>query len=138
MAKTISEKMGIRNDSRALFVNAPAEAVNAIHPPALQVANRLTGTFDYIHFFATRAADLDKKLSSLKNHLKPTGMLWISWPKAGQQDTDLTMYNVIKIGYDYGLVESKAISVNSTWSAIKFTHPKEGKVYRNKFGKLKK
>jgi hypothetical protein len=34
------------------------------------------------------------------------------------------------------LVESKTISVNDTWSAIKFTHPKKGKVYKNSYGKL--
>ena len=138
MVKTVSQKMGIRNDTRAIFINAPREAVDAIHPPSLQVAHRLAGSFDYIHFFAVREADLHKKFSSLKSHLKPTGMLWVSWPKAGQQDTDLTMYGVIKIGYAYGLVESKALSVDSTWSAIKFTHTKKGKVYKNKFGKLKK
>ena len=64
-------------------------------------------------------------------------MLWISWPKSKQLDTDLTITIVIKIGYDYGLVESKALSINTIWSGLKFTHPKEGVTYRNSFGKLK-
>jgi hypothetical protein len=138
MIKTVSAKMGIRNDMRAIFINAPEAAVDDIHPPTLQISNRLVGAFDYIHLFATREANVHKKFPLLKSHLKPTGMLWISWPKAGQQNTDLTLHGVIKIGYDHGLVESKTLSVNSTWSAIKFTHPKKGKVYKNKFGKLKK
>jgi hypothetical protein len=28
------------------------------------------------------------------------------------------------------------LSINETWSGLKFTHPKEGKVYNNRFGKL--
>jgi hypothetical protein len=42
---------------------------------------------------------------------------------------------VIKTGYD-GLVESKCVSVDSTWSALKFTWPKKGKVYNNSYGQL--
>lgn len=129
--------MGIKEGSRAIFVHIQPSELESIRPPALDVASSLRGRFDYIHFFVTSQAGLDKKFPSLKKHLKPTGMLWISWPKGKQKDTDLTLPRVIKIGYDHGLVESKTLSVNSTWSAIKFTYPKAGKVYNNSFGKLK-
>ncbi|GAB3529414.1 hypothetical protein GCM10027402_32720 [Arthrobacter monumenti] len=43
---------------------------------------------------------------------------------------------IIRIGYEHGLVESTALSVDSTWSAIKFTHPKPGKTYQNSYGTL--
>ena len=64
-------------------------------------------------------------------------MLWVSWPKGGKLESDLNIKIVIKLGYDFGLVESTALSVNSTWSGLKFTHPKKGKVYNNSYGKLK-
>jgi hypothetical protein len=64
-------------------------------------------------------------------------MLWVSWPKSGQEQTDLKLTNVIRLGYDYGLVESKSISLDKLWSALKFTHPKKGKIYNNSYGKLK-
>ena len=63
-------------------------------------------------------------------------MLWVSWPKNRQLGTDLSLPEVIRIGYRHGLVESKTLSVNATWSAIKFTHPVAGKVYNNAFGQL--
>jgi hypothetical protein len=137
MTKSVSEKMGIKKDSRAIFINAPEDAVTAIEAPVLDSNARLSGKFDYIHLFATKQTQLHKKFSTLKKHLSPTGMLWISWPKAKKLDTDLTLTTVIKIGYDYGLVESKSLSVNATWSALKFTHPKNGKIYNNSYGKLK-
>lgn len=127
--------MGIKKDMHAIFINASQDAVKSINPPALNEASRLSGDFDYIHLFAVREADLNKKFPSLKNHLKDTGMFWISWPKARQNNTDLNLQNVIRIGYAHGLVESKTLSLNDTWSAIKFTHPKKGKVYKNSFGK---
>ncbi|CCH53064.1 hypothetical protein BN8_02127 [Fibrisoma limi BUZ 3] len=134
--KPVSAKMGIKPGSRAFFVNAPDDAMAAIELPDLERTSELSGDFDYIHLFATSQADLSEQFPRLKPHLKPTGTLWVSWPKAKQLATDLTLPTVIKIGYDYGLVESKTLSVNATWSAIKFTHPIAGKVYNNSFGKL--
>lgn len=135
-SKPVSAKMGIKPSSRAILLNAPADAVRAIDLPSHTRATRLTGAFDYVHFFVTTQAELDEKFPQLREHLKPTGMLWVSWPKGRQQGTDLTMTTVIRIGYDHGLVESKALSIDGTWSALKFTHPKKGKVYKNRYGKL--
>ncbi|GMA54302.1 hypothetical protein GCM10025857_56590 [Alicyclobacillus contaminans] len=77
-----------------------------------------------------------KNFSLLKGYLKPKGALWVSWPKAGKLGTDLTMKSVIKIGYDLNMVESKCILIDETWSALKFTFPKAGKVYINSYGSL--
>jgi hypothetical protein len=136
MSKTVSEKMGLKSGARAIFVNAPEAAREAIDPPALDVASELAGGFDYIHLFARTQAELDAVFPTLEAHLEPKGMLWVSWPKDKQRGTDLTLAKVIKIGYDYGLVESKTLSVDATWSAMKFTHPKKGKVYDNSYGRL--
>jgi hypothetical protein len=63
-------------------------------------------------------------------------MLWVSWPKGAKLGTDLNIKIVIKLGYEFGLVESTCLSVNNTWSGLKFTHPKKGKIYKNSYGKL--
>jgi hypothetical protein len=138
ITKSVSAKMGIQAGVSAIFINAPADVINAIDPPDLKLSSTLSGDFDYIHLFANDQAVLHEKFSKLKDHLKATGSLWVSWPKAGKLGTDLNLPIVIKIGYDYGLVESKCLSVNDTWSALKFTHPKKGKIYNNSYGKLKK
>jgi hypothetical protein len=137
MAKAVSEKMGLKPGMRATYLNAPAEAIKAIEPPAMVLEDGLRGDFDYIHFFVRSQAEFCQTFPTLKSHLKPTGMLWVSWPKAKREGTDLTLTTVIKLGYDYGLVESTCLSVDSTWSALKFTHPKPGKTYHNKYGQLK-
>jgi hypothetical protein len=138
MSKSVAAKMGIKEDARAIFIDAPPGAIKSIDPPDLDVASSLRGNFDYIHFFTTKQTALQNKFPKLKEHLDENGMLWISWPKARQKDTDLTLTAVIKTGYDYGLVESKTLSIDPTWSALKFTHPKKGKIYNNSYGKLKR
>lgn len=137
MTKSVSVKMGIKPGVRAIFINAPVEAIEAIELPSLDLEKNLSGVFDYIHLFASSQTELHETFPPLKAHLKPTGMLWVSWPKAGQQGTDLKLTNVIEICYGYGLVESKNLSINTTWTALKFTHPKEGKIYNNSYGTLK-
>lgn len=135
--KTVSEKMGIKENSRALFINAPGDAIDGMKLPELDIGNRLTGEFDYIHLFVKNQSEYADKLPKLKSYLGLSGMLWVSWPKSGLLDTDLSLPKVINIGYGFGLVESTCLSINSIWSALKFTHPKKGKLYNNSHGELK-
>jgi len=128
--------MGIKKDSRALFVKAAKETIAYLGLPDIKVSKRASGTFDYIHVFSKTQVDLQKQFVRLRSYLAATGMLWVSWPKGKQMKSDLDIKSVIRIGYDNGLVESKAISLDATWSALKFTHPKMGKVYNNSYGKL--
>ena len=81
---------------------------------------------------------MDDLFPTLKRHLKPKGMLWLSWPKGKKLGTGLALPAVIRIGYSHGLVESTCLSVDTTWSGLKFTHPKKDKVYLNSHGQLKR
>lgn len=136
MSKTVSQKMGLKEGMRAFFQNAPASALRAMKFPELNASQTLRGEFDYLHLFTTSQAEMDKVFPELMRHLKQTGMLWVSWPKAKQLDTDLSLPHVIRIGYSHGLVESICLSVDSTWSGLKFTRPKPGKTYHNSHGQL--
>jgi len=137
MTGPLPKKLGVKEGMRAIFINAPTEVVEAIESSSLDVASRLGGAFDYIHCFTKTQSELEGNFTRLKGHLKPTGMLWVSWPKGKKLQSNLTLPLVIKTGYDTGLVESKCVSVDSTWSALKFTWPKQGKVYNNSYGQLK-
>ena len=129
--------MGIKENSKTYFMNAPNDAIEALNLPDVQLIKGLTGEFDYIHLFVKQQSEQEDLFPKLKKHLKLEGMLWVSWPKGGRLDSDLSLSKVIKIGYEFGLVESTCLSVNGTWSALKFTHPKKGKTYNNSHAKLK-
>ena len=137
MNKSVSQKLGIKPGMRAFFVNAPDDFLEKIESPQIVLESKLTGEFDYIHFFVVKLTEFQDAFGNLKKHLDPTGTLWVSWPKSGQNETDLNIKKVIELGYNFGLVESKAISIDSVWSALKFTFPKEGKTYHNSYGQLK-
>lgn len=137
MQRSIAEKLGIKKDMRVYFLKTPDGFMDRAAFPEIDLKTRLSGKFDYIHFFAITQNEFQLKFKILKQYLKPSGMLWISWPKSGQNNTDLSITKIIKLGYDDGLVESKTISIDEVWSAIKFTHPKKGKKYENSYGSLK-
>lgn len=137
MSKSVAQKIGAKEGMRSIFVGAPENAIPEINAAHLDLKKKLQGKFDYIHLFVQTQSGFHKQFPRLKKHLQPAGMLWVSWPKGGLNDTDLNIKIVIKMGYDYGLVESKAISVNETWSALKFTWPREKVNYKNSFGKLR-
>ena len=134
--RTPAQKMGIKNGSRAYLVAAPTTAVLALHLPLLSISPELEGEFDYLHLFTRSQAGMEDFFPALKKHLIRSGMLWVSWPKAKKLGTDLSLSTVIRMGYSHGMVESTCMSVDGTWSALKFTHPKPGKSYNNSYGRL--
>lgn len=136
MDKTVSSKMGIKEYARTYFQDVPIGLVNIIETSTLEVSKNLNGEFDYIHIFVITEAKIYEYINKLKPYLSSRGCLWVSWPKKNQLNTDLSLTKVIKIVYENGLVESKVISIDNIWSAIKITRPIEGKEYKNKFGVL--
>ena len=128
--------MGVKENSKAYFVNADEEAIENLDLPNLDISKKLDNEFDYIHLFVKTQSEILEHFPKLKENLITNGMLWVSWPKGGKLGTDLNIKIVIKLGYEFGLVESTCLSVNNTWSGLKFTHPKKGKIYNNSYGKL--
>lgn len=118
------------------FVNAPTLTLKAIELPDLEVSEGLDGDFDVIHFFSITQAETDETFPMLEPHLRASGMLWLSWPKARKSGSDLGLSKVIEIGYKNGLVESTCLRVDDTWAGLRFRHPKAGKVYDNSYGTL--
>ncbi len=137
MVKSVPEKIGVKENMRSIFINAPADTLKEVESPLINLEQKLSGKFDYIHLFVKSQQEFLNEFPKVAKHLEKAGMLWLSWPKSRQYETDLDIKTVIRLGYDHGLVESKCISINSTWSALKFSWPKENKVYKNSYGKLK-
>ena len=136
MPRSVPDKLGLREGMRAYLADAPESVLSVLSGAGLELTGSLAGDFDYMHLFARTQTEMDEQFPRLAAHLRDRGMLWVSWPKGGRLGTDLSLPNVIRIGYSHGLVESTTLSVDSTWSAMKFTRPRPGKVYRNSYGRL--
>ena len=137
VTRTVSQKMGVKEGMRAFFLNAPQSVLDGISLPILDVGSALQGEFYYLHFFTKTQAEMDDSFPKLKQHLKPTGMLWLSWPKGKKLGTDLALPLVMRIGYSHELLESTCLSLDATLTGFKFTHPNEDKIHNNSYGQLK-
>jgi hypothetical protein len=121
----LPKKLGLKPELAALFVGLPEHLQHlAIDLPKADQAASLDAaagsTLDYVHVFETERARLEDHALRLRAMLKPTGMLWISWPKkASKVPTTITEDVLRTIFLPTGLVDVKVCAVDHIWSGLK-------------------
>jgi hypothetical protein len=123
-SNSIVKKLGIKDSSKICFIGIPKELVKSVKlPRSVKVAKNLSGSLDYIHLFATSGLKLEKDLYNARRFLKMNGALWISWPKKDSGvESDLSENIIRALGLNFGLVDVKVVSIDDTWSALKFVY----------------
>jgi hypothetical protein len=118
------KKLGIKAGDIICVLNPPPDHWEHLMPLPDDVEIIKTTPkreIDFIHLFAKDQKTFEKSFRSLKNVLKKTGMLWVSWPKkASGVATDLNENVIRDFGLDNGLVDVKVCAVDDTWSGLKF------------------
>ena len=90
-------------------------------PAGVEVRSTVRGRADVVVFFATRRAELVRRMASFERALSPGGSLWVAWPKrTSGVATDLTFEPVQEIGNDAGLVDGRVCPLNAAWSSVRF------------------
>src|SRR5687767_13142767 len=125
--KSLPEKLGYRAGQTVAFVALPTElgdfayAVPFADVVLAEWRTDLTPrSFDLIHAFTTRKAELDERLGALQAALKPDGTIWVSWPKkAAKVPTDVTEDRVREAALALDLVDVKVAAVDPVWSGLK-------------------
>ena len=126
---TLVKKLKLKAGQRAALIHAPQgyrEALTPL-PEGVKLGDELEGAFDWLQLFVQNRLELEGIISQVIAALKPTGLLWISFPKgASGIQTDLTR----DVGWEslqkYGLKWTNLISVDDTWSAFSLRHFKPG------------
>ena len=119
----LAKKLGIKEQSRIAFVNAPENFLDYLGPlpDGIELVKRLTKPLDLILLFVTSERALARDFAKLTDKLAINGMIWIAWPKKSSGvATDLLFDSVQRIGLDAGLVDVKICAVDETWSGLKF------------------
>jgi hypothetical protein len=119
------KKLGIKEDSRVVLVNAPENFQNVLGdlPAGVKFMKSTTKSLDLILFFVLSERVLAKDFAKLAGRLTSNGMIWIAWPKKSSGvTTDLTFERVQRIGLEAGLVDVKICAIDDTWSGLKFVY----------------
>jgi hypothetical protein len=130
--RPLADKLGYKAGQRAAFVALPAalsELAEAV--PFGSVKHVGWGadlpplSFDLIHAFTARGADLDH-LPGLQAGLSRDGTIWVSWPKkAAKVPTDVTEDRVREAALALDLVDVKVAAVDPVWSGLKLVIRKD-------------
>jgi hypothetical protein len=127
-ATPLAAKLGIKAGFEIHLVGAPADYPELVEPlpEGVRFGARLSKMIDMVHVFASRKAELAKALRAYRAKLKPTAMVWVSWPKkSAKVATDITEDTVRELALPLGFVDIKVCAVNDVWSGLKLVVRKE-------------
>jgi hypothetical protein len=119
----LPRKLGIREGSRVLLVNAPADFAETLGelPPGVALLASGADDLDVIVVFVLDLVALRVQFAFLAAALQPAGGLWVAWPKRSSGvATDLDENVVRELGLEAGLVDNKVCAVDATWSGLRF------------------
>jgi hypothetical protein len=119
----LPKKLGIKDDCRAHFVNAPSDVLTELKAAlaGCKIIGDGKAPIDFAMVFTKSKAELSKELKRIAKILTPAGMLWISWPKKSSGvATELDENIVRSTGLAAGLVDVKVCAVTDVWSGLKF------------------
>ena len=118
----LPQKLGIKAGSHVLIVGAPPGYRKLLVPlPAdVRFADRLTAAVDVAHVFAADVAMLERSLAAFRKTLKPTAIVWASWPKKSSAvTTDVREDTVRSVALPLGFVDVKVCAIDDVWSGLK-------------------
>jgi hypothetical protein len=124
----LAKKLGIVEGSRVLQIAAPAQLAEWLAPLPARVtfARRADAQVDIAHVFATRRADLEKHLRTLRGSLRPDATVWVSWPKkTSGVASDISEDAIRAVALPLGFVDVKVCAVSEVWSGLKIVVRKE-------------
>ena len=119
----LPRKLGIREGSRLLLVDPPADFAATLGelPPGVELVEAGASAVDVAILFALGAATVRARFADLAASLEPAGGLWIAWPKRSSGvATELDENVVREIGLADGLVDNKVCAIDATWSGLRF------------------
>jgi hypothetical protein len=119
----INRKLGLDSSTAACLLHLPASLKDT-----LGGLNSVLGrqpSYSWLLAFYKTSADLAAEIEQLRLKINPSGQLWLAWPKkTSGTKSDLTDRVVRSFGLGAGLVDVKVVSLDATWSALKFVHRK--------------
>lgn len=124
----LAKKLGLKDGMHVWFDAMPdsVRAEIADYGVTLIEENAPSQYVDAAHVFLTEKSLLAKRLVALRNGLKTSGQLWISWPKkASKVPTDITEDTIRELALPMGWVDVKVCAIDAVWSGLKLVIRKE-------------
>ena len=126
----LAQKLGMKPGTTVVLINAPANYRKLLGNFAngVEFATRVGVNSNFIHFFTTHRAELEKQLRRLRMRIADSGALWVSWAKKSSGvATDITEDVIREVALPLGFVDTKVCAVDETWSGLKLMIRRENR-----------
>ncbi len=126
--KTLTAKLGIAPGSALVVLDDPghADALLAPLPDGVVVRRRLGGHADVVLIFASKRADVKRRVPALRRTVAPAGSVWVCWTKkTSPLWTGISEQDWRDDLLPTGLVDTKVCAVDEDWSGLKFVIRKD-------------
>ncbi len=125
----LAKKLSLKSGMCVWFDAMPETVRTEIGDVALFECVTPEVSLDAVHIFVTQRAVMEAKLAMLLPLLKPTGFIWVSWPKkTSKVDTDITEDTIRAVILPTTpLVDVKVCAVDAVWSGLKLMIRKEAR-----------
>lgn len=126
--KPLFAKLGIGENAVVAALAAPGDYAALLGglPGSAVLAPRVSARTTIVHLFATRRAELARRLRDLRGRLAPEIPVWVSWPKrTAKVPTDLTEDVVRELALPLGFVDVKVCAIDAVWSGLKLVVRRE-------------
>jgi len=124
----LPSKLGIRAGFAMHVKDAPPDYLKLLEPlpEAVTFVSRISSTTDLVHVFSARKVELARFLRTCRSKLRPTAVLWVSWPKkSANSRTDITEDTIRELALPLGFVDVKVCAVTGVWSGLKLVVRKD-------------
>ena len=127
METDIFSKMRVKPKMKARVLYAPEgypSGEGALDPSAKEEPA------DFVHLFVSSRQELEIRLPEALEYLGTGTLFWISYPKAsGKNRPDINRDSLWDASIPYGIHPVSQVSLDETWSAVRFSLNEPGKVY---------
>jgi hypothetical protein len=123
-ATPLFKKLGIKPQMKVVLLGAPDAFVETLGdlPDGASFSQQLTAAAPLVISFVRSLAEVAPAFDMLAARLPRKASVWVAYPKRGRLASDLNENILREAGICRGLVDYKICSVDSAWSAVKFTH----------------
>jgi hypothetical protein len=119
--KSLKEKLGLKSGYSVVFLYAPLSYIVSLGEiDDLEIFPTLKRGHDVVQLFVKQKERLIEELPEIMKSIKPSGCIWVSWPKKSSKvTTDITENTIREICLPLGLVDVKVAAIDETWSGLK-------------------
>ncbi len=119
--KTVAQKLLFKAGYQVMLINPPTGYESSLGlPPGVTVLTESSAPVDLVQVFVSSRKELEEKLEKLKKLLKPSGLLWVSYPKGTSKiKADINRDSINDYAHSIGLQGVAMVSIDDTWSALR-------------------